>query len=310
MDLTLASPLTRPSVLDLIPWGMMTTVGRVTLASIGALVLVGVGAAYSQLPSVGAAGLLHPARRRAVVEPPPGCRETTFSGVGVALRGWRCRPVGDARRGTVIYLHGVADNRASGAGVIERFSRRGFDVVAYDSRAHGESEGEVCTYGFFEKQDLGRVIDSIDHGPVVLIGTSLGAAVALQRTADDRRVSAVVAAETFTDLRTIASQRAPFFFTSSMLTQAFQLAEARGEFEVDAVSPVKAAAHITAPVLLIHGEQDADTSPEHSRRVYAALRGLKRLIIVPGAAHNESLRVEVWNQVDHWIDIALDHRPG
>jgi hypothetical protein len=32
-------------------------------------------------------------------------------------------------------------------------------VIAYDSRAHGESGGDACTYGFFEKEDLRRVLD-------------------------------------------------------------------------------------------------------------------------------------------------------
>ena len=116
-------------------------------------------------------------------------------------------------RGVTVYLR-VADNRTSGAGVIDRFGRRGFDVVAYDSRAHGESAGELCTYGFFEKRDLHRVLDTVSPGPVVLLGTSLGAAVALQEAARDARVTAVIAAETFSDLRTIATERAPFFFTS------------------------------------------------------------------------------------------------
>ena len=73
------------------------------------------------------------------------------------LKGWQCR-TSAVRLGTLVYLHGITDNRTSAAGIIERFGRRGFDVVAYDSRAHGESEGEACTYGFFEKQDLHRVL--------------------------------------------------------------------------------------------------------------------------------------------------------
>jgi len=96
----------------------------------GALLLLGVAA--SQLTSIGAALILHPVHRHVVVAPPPGCHEVTFSGEGVSLRGWRGQASGD-RRGTLIYLHGVADNRASSAGVIERFRKRGFDVVAYDT---------------------------------------------------------------------------------------------------------------------------------------------------------------------------------
>ena len=268
----------------------------------GALLLLGVAA--SQLPSIGAALILHPVHRHVAVAPPPGYHEVTFSGEGVSLRGWRGQASGD-RRGTLIYLHGVADNRASGAGVIERFRKRGFDVAAYDSRAHGESGGESCTYGFFEKEDLRRVMDTFDPGPVVLVGSSLGAAVALQVAAVDRRISAVVAAESFSDLRTVVTERAPFVFTADTVSRAVKLAEQKGNFQMDAVSPVLAARTITAPVLLIHGASDSETPPEHSRRVFAALAGPKRLILVPGARHNESLQGNIWEDIERWIDTIV-----
>ncbi len=210
-----------------------------------------------------------------------------------------------------MYLHGIADNRTSALGVIERFVPQGLDVIAYDSRAHGESDGDSCTYGFFEKQDLHRVVDTIDGGAIVLLGTSLGAAVALQEAADDQRIAAVVAVETFADLRTIAVERAPWFFTAPSIRKAFQLAAARGGFDVDAVSPERAASRITAPVLLVHGAGDVETPPEHSRRVFAALRGRKQLMLVPGAGHNQSLQPEVWPAIDNWVDAAVRRvRPG
>ena len=221
----------------------------------------------------------------------------------MTLRGWRCTTV-HQRRGTLVYLHGVADTRAGGAGIVERFLSRGFDVIAYDSRAHGESQGDVCTYGFFEKQDLRRVIDTAPAGPVVLLGSSLGAAVALQEAAIDARITTVVAAETFSDLRTVAAERAPFFFSSGTIARAFTIAERDGHFSADDVSPVRAAAHINAPVLLIHGADDKDTPPAHSQRVLDALAGRKRLVLVPGARHNESLG-RAWQEVERWIDEAV-----
>jgi len=160
--------------------------------------------------------------------------------------------------------------------VIERFTQRGFDAVAFDSRAHGESDGDTCTYGFFEKQDLHRILDAAGPGPIILIGASLGGAIALQEPARDARVTAVVAAET---LRTF-----------------------------DDVSPVAAAADIRIPVLLIHGADDSDTPPDHSRRVLAALKGPKRLILVPGGRHNQSLTGEVWNEVERWVDEIVGPR--
>jgi pimeloyl-ACP methyl ester carboxylesterase len=245
------------------------------LVSVGGVLLITLGVAESQLPAAGAGGLLHPARHRVVQAPPPTCQDATFAGEGLSLKGWQCHAAA-ARRGALVYLHGVADNRTSGTRVIERFGKRGFDVVAYDSRAHGESEGEVCTYGFFEKQDLHRVLDTVGPGPIVLVGTSLGAAVALQEAALDTRVAVVIAAETFSDLRTVATERAPFFFTAGIIERAFRLAEQQGRFQVDAVSPVVAAAEIKAPVLLVHGAADTETPPDHSRRVLAALAGPKR----------------------------------
>ena len=280
---------------------------RLMIIGSGMLLLLGVAA--SQLPSIGAALILHPVHRHVVVAPPPGYHEVTFSGEGVSLQGWRGQAVGN-RRGTLIYLHGVADNRASGAGVIERFRKRGFDVVAYDSRANGESGGEASTYGFYEKEDLRRVIDTLDPGPVVLIGSSLGGAVALQEAAVDRRISAVVAAESFSDLRTVVTERAPFFFTTDTVMRAIKLAEQKGNFQIDAVSPVLAARTITAPVLLIHGASDSATPPEHSRRVFAALAGPKRLILVPGARHTESLQGNIWEEIEHWLDTIVSPSPG
>src|SRR6478609_11340648 len=140
---------------------------------------MGVAAAATQLPAIGAGGLLHPFRRPVTRPAPDGCANVTLQGEGLALAGWRCTPEG-RRRGAVVYLHGIADNRSSSVGVIERFRPRGFEVIAYDSRANGNSGGNVCTYGFFEKRDLQHVIATLAPGPVVLIGTSLGAAVALQ----------------------------------------------------------------------------------------------------------------------------------
>src|SRR5262249_46004832 len=156
---------------------------------------------------------------RAVREPPAGCLNESIAGSGVTLAAWRCHASG-APRGTIVYLHGVADNRASAAGWIDRLVAHGFDVVAYDSRAHGDSTGDACTSGHLEKQGLAKVIDPVRATPIVLIGTSLGAAVAIQAAAIDPRVSAVVAAETFSDLRTVAVERAPRFLTAGLIRRA------------------------------------------------------------------------------------------
>jgi dipeptidyl aminopeptidase/acylaminoacyl peptidase len=132
----------------------------------------------------------------------------------------------------------------------------------------------------------------------------------LQEAASDPHVTAIIAAETFSDIRTVAAERAPFFFTPDVIDRAFRLAEQQTGFRADEVSPVTAAASIRIPVLLVHGSADVDTPPDHSQRVMAALAGPKRLILVPGARHNESLRGAVWTDIERWLDDVLTpHRP-
>jgi alpha-beta hydrolase superfamily lysophospholipase len=269
------------------------------------LVIVGSIVAATHLPSVAAGALLHPMRTPLYKPTPVGCVDQSFAGEGIRLRGWHC-PALTPRQGSLIYLHGIADNRASAAGVIPRYTKEGLDVVAYDSRGHGVSGGERCTYGHFEKLDLRRVIDSLAPGPVILIGTSLGAAVALQAAVGYPRVAGIVAAEAFSDLETIARERAPGFLPGWVLRHALRLAEEQGDFTIEDVSPVKAAAQLHMPVLLIHGAEDLDTVPDHSRRLFTVLAGPKQLIIVPRARHNQSLSdPAVWTEIDAWIKDVL-----
>ena len=258
------------------------------------------------LPEIVAGAVLHPDRTTARAQLPEGCVDRQFESDGIRIVGWQCRASVPAR-GTVVYLHGIADNRASASGIVERFRSQGFDVIAYDGRAHGDSGGDACTYGYFEKRDLRRVLDQVSPAlPVILIGQSLGGAVALQAAVGDPRVATVVAAEVFSDLASVVHDRAPALVPNWILARGLRLAEQRGRFVVANVSPVRAAAELRIPVLLIHGARDVDTSAEHSRRVFAALGGRKRLIIVEHARHNESLRdAAVWSEIDRWIDAAV-----
>src|SRR5262245_27047184 len=79
-------------------------------------------------PSWAANALLHP-QRRPVPAPPSIPFETVeFDGAGVKLKGWWFHA--PKPRGTIVSLHGIADNRASSVGIASRFVARGFDVIA------------------------------------------------------------------------------------------------------------------------------------------------------------------------------------
>jgi pimeloyl-ACP methyl ester carboxylesterase len=186
-------------------------------------------------------------------------------------------------------------------GVAKRYVPRGYDVLAYDSRAHGDSTGDACTYGYYEKHDLAKAIDSLKVPVVAVIGVSLGAAVAIQAAAEDSRVSQVVAISTFSDLRTVASERAPSFASAGNIREAIAIAEKQANFVVNEVSPVRAAARLSIPVLLIHGAVDRETPPAHSERVYQALKEPKRLLLLAKSGHAMSLDEATWRIIDEWL---------
>jgi pimeloyl-ACP methyl ester carboxylesterase len=251
-------------------------------------------------PSWGANALLHPARRPIGTSPALAHRDLVVESDGAILRGWVFPAQAARHAGTIVYLHGVADNRASGTWIAERLVREGWDVVAYDSRAHGESTGDACTYGFHEKKDLSRVLDALRVDSAIVIGVSLGAAVALQAAAEDGRIAGVVSVATFSSLERIARDWVGRKATDGQIGEAFALAEREARFRVEEVSPVAAAARIRVPVLLVHGAADSETRPEHSRRVYDALPGEKRLELVEGAAHDDAL-ARAWPLVLEWV---------
>jgi pimeloyl-ACP methyl ester carboxylesterase len=269
------------------------------------LALLALLAASCMPPSWGASAMLHPGRRPPKQPPTRPFEVLELEGAGIHLKGWRFPGQGSVARGTVVYLHGLGDSRRSSLRIADHFVPEGFDVLAYDSRAHGESGGESCTYGVYEKQDLIRVLGKIEKRPIILLGLSLGAAVALQAAAETRDVSAVIAIATFSDLRTAANERAPFIASKHNVERAFQLAEAEAKFRVDDASPLAAAPHIKVPALIIHGASDDETPPAHSQRVYDSLGGPKQLIVVPGAGHNNALDATVWRQLDQWLRATL-----
>ncbi len=246
--------------------------------------------------------LLHPDRIAPSPPPPLPHEDVDFESDGVHLRGWLFHAAAP-RRGTVVFLHGASNNRSAAGPVIAHLVPRGWDVLAYDLRAHGLSGGDASTYGYWERRDLVRALEALDIQRAVVVGLSAGGAVALLAAArDDTRIAGVVAIGVFSDLASVARERMPWWAADRGLARGLALAEREGHFRVADVSPVAAAPRVRVPVLLIHGEQDEWTSPDHSRRVYEALACEKRLIIVPGAHHTRELTPSVWPELEAWLD--------
>lgn len=65
---------------------------------------------------------------------------------GAVLKGWYIQPK-EFNGSVVIALHGITDNREGVFGYGLMFLERGYAVLLPDARAHGESGGEIATYG-------------------------------------------------------------------------------------------------------------------------------------------------------------------
>lgn len=79
-----------------------------------------------------------------------------------ALSGWLFQPDGESR-GTVVMVHSNGANRlqfdADTLTLYEFFTSRGYGVLSFDLRHSGESEGQFCTYGYNEWEDVVAALD-------------------------------------------------------------------------------------------------------------------------------------------------------
>lgn len=201
----------------------------------------------------------------------------------------------DSARGTIVVLHGIGSLKEHMLGTAAEFVGAGYNVVLYDARAHGRSTGRYCTYGYYEKHDVSRVLDEAVRlfrlsGSYGVLGASLGGAVALQAMAVDRRFACGVVESAFASLDEIVYEYQrwmvgiPFRFVAR---EALQQACALADFRASEVRPEFAASQIHRPVLLAHGEADERIAISHGRRIFRALASPhKQWIGIPGAGHN------------------------
>jgi alpha-beta hydrolase superfamily lysophospholipase len=188
---------------------------------------------------------------------------------GAMLRGWSMRPLhgnGDA----VILLHGVADNRMGMLGYAELLLRHGYAVLLPDARAHGESGGELATYGVKEAGDVRRWFDWMEktEGPRCIdgLGNSMGAAILLESLRTTPGFCAVVAESPFANFREASYDRlgqwsgtGPWLgrtLLRPMVETGLLYTRWRYGVDLGRNSPENAVAASNVPVLLIDGKKD------------------------------------------------------
>ncbi len=213
---------------------------------------------------------------------------------GLKLNGWLIKAVAPAK-GTILYLHGVADCKIDGIRHAKLLHDQGYNIFLYDARRHGNSDGKFCTYGFYEKHDVLRVIDylvsrtDMTLGKIGIFGTSMGAAVALQAASLDKRIAAVVAENSFATLRSIFDDyqkriiKLPFHFLRNIVIVRSEL---MAHFKASDVSPIEAVKTIRIPLLFIYGTNDHLIKHQYSIALHEQATGSKELFPVEEASHN------------------------
>ncbi len=218
---------------------------------------------------------------------------------GLKLNCWLIKAVQPAK-GTILYLHGVADCKIDGLRLAQLLHKERYNVMLPDARNHGGSDGEFCTFGYYEKHDVIKVIDylrsrgDLAAGKFGIFGTSMGAAVALQAAAIDHRIEAVVAENSFATLRSIFDdyQRRmiilPFHFLRNIVIKR---SERIAAFKANDVSPLDCVKPLTIPVMFIYGTEDHLINCRYSVMLYDAKPLPKDLFAIPGAKHNDTWKV-------------------
>lgn len=218
------------------------------------------------------------------------------TGDGYNLSYWEIgNPNCDIAKGIVVYLHGITDSKASGLNYARQLADLCQEIYLIDMRRHGESEGEYCTYGYYEKHDVVRLIDKIASEkpgtPITLLGSSMGAAIAIQTAAIDNRVSRIIAVAPFYDLFSIALDhefRHLGIRNKLLLHFVLRRAEQIAGFDASEVSPAKDMKKIHVPILLVHGDLDRTVKRQYPQRL-AELNERAELLSVKGAGHVDVL---------------------
>lgn len=165
------------------------------------------------------------------------------------------------------------------------------DVIAFDFRGHGESGG-ATTFSDLEVLDLGAVIEyavRFDYERIVLIGCSMGGAVAIRYAAQARDVDAVVtvgafAHQHFSPMAMTGMQILQWPLSRNVIRHASVL---RIERAAPAYAPRDFVARVSPrSLLVIHGERDPLIPLSHARELYEKAGHPKALCIVPRGGHD------------------------
>lgn len=201
---------------------------------------------------------------------------------GVKLSAWYTPPKNGA---VILVAHGYGDKRAEDFHAL--FASRGYGVIAWDFRAHGESGGEFSSLGYYETLDVKAALDFVLSQPNVqhigAWGGSMGAVTMIRATAQYPQIEALIADSPFATLEEEMDLRVPFPVMRSLI-QFF--AERESGTRIDLVRPIDDIASISPrPVFLIQGMGDGMVPLDSAQRLYYAAGEPRQLWVEEDVPH-------------------------
>jgi fermentation-respiration switch protein FrsA (DUF1100 family) len=214
---------------------------------------------------------------------------------GTNLHSWIIRS--NSQRETpryILYCHGNGENVALAAGwsVLEIIEKLDANVMVFDYRGYGKSEGSPHEAGI--KLDAEKALDvfcetmGVETSDVTLVGHSLGGGVAAH-LASTRGCKALVLQKTFSSLPDVAASKYPYVPVRLLMRNRF-----------DSVSAIK---EYTGPLFQSHGDQDNIIPFRFGKKLFDAKspRESDSFMRLAGFGHNDGFPPEYWVRLGEWM---------
>lgn len=241
---------------------------------------------------------VHPVKIRSAINPQSkfklAYQDVSFrSDDGIKLSAWMI-PAPNSRK-AVIVCHGVGASKSIFIGVLPFLHRAGYNVLMFDFRGHGESEGHSISYGVHESRDVEAAVKylaaSKRYDQIVAYGFSMGGASVLLSIPRLPELSGVIVDSTFARFKPLVAQQFPFL-PPAVANAVVEVSSFYSNLEVGVkirdIEPREAIGKLSPrPIFIIHGLNDGLIPPTQARANYQAAGPRKELWLVPRARHCE-----------------------
>ena len=212
------------------------------------------------------------------------------------LQGWYSAV--EHAKGTVCLFHGHGGEKSGTNAEAQAFRKIGYNTFQLDFRAHGSSEGNTCTIGYYESEDVAMAYDFIkDKGEknIVLWGISMGGATIIKAIKDyDIQPRKIIIEMPFASIVKAAEGRIRMMGLAGepLATLLTFWGGVEHGFWAFNMKPVEFAKKINCPVLLQWGANDPRVSRKEIDDIYSNITTAKKLVVYDNSGHESLCKKE------------------